>query len=101
MTSPIFEELYDLVRSIPPGKVTNYGELGRAMRNPVSGLLIGRWMANCPEDIPWWRVVGADGKLPIWKRDPNFETIQHDRLIDEGVDFVDGKVDMARFLWIP
>lgn len=95
------EELWTLVRSIPSGRVCGYGELGRCLRNPVSGLLIGRWMATCPEDIPWWRVVGADGKLPVWKRDANLETIQHDRLIEEGVDFEEGKVIMDRFAWIP
>lgn len=98
----ITQELYDLVRTIPPGKCSSYGDLGQALRNPVSGLLVGRWMANCPNDIPWWRVVGADGKLPIWKKDPTLETIQHDRLVEEGIDFnLDGCVQMDKFRYIP
>jgi methylated-DNA-protein-cysteine methyltransferase-like protein len=97
-----FDELWKLVEEIPPGKVCGYGALGKAMPNPVSGLLVGRWMAHCPPDVPWWRVVGADGRLPIWKKDPNLEVVQHDRLVEEGVDFdMEGKVRMDDFAWTP
>ncbi|MCC7231012.1 MAG: MGMT family protein [Fimbriimonadaceae bacterium] len=97
----LLEELYELIRSIPIGRVSGYGDLGKSLSRPVSGLLVGRWVANCPSDLPWWRVVGADGRMPVWKRDPNLETIQRDRLIEEGVEFVDEKVDMARFRFAP
>jgi len=95
------DELYDLVRQIPEGKCCSYGDLGQALTHRVSGLLVGRWMANCPPDIPWWRVVAANGTLPVWKKDPNAERIQHDRLIEEGVDFIDGRVDMEKFRYYP
>jgi len=96
------DALWPLVRAIPEGRCASYGDLGQALPNPVSGLLIGRWMSNCPNNIPWWRVVGADGRLPVWKKDPNLETIQHDRLVEEGVDFtIDGRVDMAKFRYYP
>ena len=96
------DELWPLVRGIPEGRCSSYGDLGQALRNPVSGLLIGRWMSNCPNDIPWWRVVGADGTLPVWKKDPTLEVIQHDKLAEEGVDFlIDGRVDMEKFRYIP
>ena len=39
------EQLWELVQSIPVGKVCGYGDLGQALQNPVSGLLIGRWMS--------------------------------------------------------
>jgi methylated-DNA-protein-cysteine methyltransferase-like protein len=102
MANDRLTELYELVNQIPPGNVCGYGELGKAMRNSVSGLLIGRWMAVCPPDIPWWRVVAVDGRLPIWKKDPNLEIIQHDRLAEEGIQFdLDGKVRMDEFSWSP
>ena len=53
------DELWDLVRSIPRGKVSTYGMIGAAMRNPTSGFQVGRWMAQCPEgeaEVP----VGSD-----------------------------------------
>lgn len=100
MQSDALAELYGMVRGIPEGRVCNYGQLGRALRNPVSGLLVGRWMSNCSPDLPWWRVVASDGKLPVWKKDPGLEVIQHDRLADEGVEFDgDGKVRMELYRW--
>ena len=97
----ILDELWELVRAIPRGNVSGYGDLGRALSRPVSGLLVGRWMASCPADIPWWRVVGADGRLPLWKRDANLERIQQDRLVEEGVEFEEGRVKMEKFRYIP
>ena len=94
------EELLDLVRAVPRGRVTNYGALGRALPRPVSGVVVGRWLGNIPEDVPWWRVVGRDGRLPIWKRDPTLEDLQASRLAEEGVEVVDRTVG-ARFFVEP
>jgi methylated-DNA-protein-cysteine methyltransferase-like protein len=86
-----------VVRSIPAGHVASYGEVGRALRTPASGYFVGRWMANCPADIPWWRVVAKDGSLPVWKRNPDFEVEQTAHLKSEGVAVIDGRVDMATY----
>ena len=78
------QALWELVKSIPRGKVMSYGEVGRALPNPMSGFLVGRRMRSTPEDVPWWRVVAKDGTLPVWKIDPNLEDIQTIRLKQEG-----------------
>ena len=90
------DELLEGVRAIPSGRVTNYGALGRALSRPVSGVIVGRWLSATPEDVPWWRVVGRDGRLPIWKKDPSLEALQAARLAEEGVGMVDARVE-ARF----
>jgi methylated-DNA-protein-cysteine methyltransferase-like protein len=95
------EELWQIVRQIPPGRCASYGDVGRALSSPVSGFLVGRMMARCPDDVPWWRVVARDGKLPVWKVDPSFENQQVARLVDEGVRVEDGRVDMAAHQWVP
>ena len=92
------EELLDLVRAIPRGRVTNYGALGRALMRPVSGVIVGRWLQTTPDDVPWWRVVGRDGRLPIWKRDPGLESLQAARLREEGVAILDGTVPPPYFV---
>ena len=91
-------ELLDLVRAIPRGRVTNYGTLGQALSRPVSGVIVGRWLHATPHDVPWWRVVGRDGKLPIWKRDPGLESLQAFRLKEEGVAIVGGTVPPGYFV---
>lgn len=95
------EALWTLVRSIPFGQVASYGQLGRLLPNPVSGLVVGRWMARAPEDVPWWRVVAADGRLPVGKRDPSLLLRQRRLLQEEGVGFEDDAVAIGRHRWEP
>ncbi len=89
--------LWKVVQEIPKGKVACYGDVGQALTMPVSGLLVGRWINRCPEGVPWWRVVGKSGDLLIAKRDPNAAEEQRSRLLAEGVEFVENRVDMHRF----
>lgn len=90
------DELMERVRAIPRGRVANYGALGRSLSRPVSGVVVGGWLNSVPEDVPWWRVVGRDGRLPIWKKDPSLESLQAERLTEEGVG-VEGRVVGRRF----
>ena len=92
------ERLWELVRSVPRGRVVSYGALGRELASPVSGLVVGHWMASCPDDVPWWRVVGAKGNLPVFKRDTSFAIAQESKLREEGVEFVDGLVSPEAFI---
>jgi alkylated DNA nucleotide flippase Atl1 len=54
-------------------------------------------MNNCPEHVPWWRVVASTGHLPIGKRAIELERMQEEMLRSEGVEVRDGKIDMERF----
>jgi len=88
------EELWDVVRSIPKGRVASYGDVGQALRNPTSGRIIGRRMAHCPSDVPWWRVVDRNGCFPVGKLDPLLEKEQAELLKEEGVELCDLAVPM-------
>ena len=94
-------DLWSLVASVPKGRVCSYGALGAVLRNPASGFMVGRWMASCPEGLPWWRVVAKNGGFPIGKRDPYLELDQRQLLEREGVEFVGDQVDMAKHAWDP
>jgi methylated-DNA-protein-cysteine methyltransferase-like protein len=94
----IIQELEALVHSIPEGTVASYGQLGRALSRPVSGLLVGRWMAQVSSTVPWWRVVASDGSLPVGKRDPRLGQEQRARLEAEGVPFQADCVAKAAFV---
>lgn len=93
--------LWRVVRTIPRGRAAAYGDVGKALDSPVSGLLVGRWITRCPEGVPWWRVVGRDGSLLIARRDENAARLQAERLASEGIGFVEGRVDMERFGHLP
>ena len=98
--SPQLKSLWKVVRSIPKGRVASYGAVGRALLNPCSGFLVGRWMASCPEGVPWWRVVNAKGYLPIGKRSPALAIEQRRLLEREKVRF-DGDTIGKTFFWEP
>lgn len=83
-------DLWQLVERIPPGHLASYGALGAALKHPATGWEVGRRMANCPADIPWWRVVAKDGRLPVDKRDPELARLQETMLKKEKIRIKDG-----------
>src|SRR5690606_24792828 len=92
-------ELYTVVEKIPHGTVTSYGNVGKAITNPVSGLVAGRWMHVCPPELPWWRVVGADGTLKTYNLNPDVGHEQRKRLTEEDIEFdEEGRVKAEFFL---
>ena len=95
------DELWKIVRAIPKGKVASYGDVGQALSSPASGFQVGRWMARCPEGVPWWRVVSKQGRFPVGKIDPRLEMEQGDLLEREGVEIESDTVDMSRFGFVP
>jgi len=91
------EQVIELCRAVPQGRVTSYGALGAQCDPPISGYICGRVMGQIMDGAPWWRVVGKDGKLPISKRSPNHSREQREKLESEGVRFDDEGVIERRF----
>jgi alkylated DNA nucleotide flippase Atl1 len=79
-------EILERIRAVPPGRVAAYSDI-----TPHAPRLAGRILnASLEPDLPWHRVVRADGSLAKGHR-------QKELLIAEGVRFVGDRVDMARF----
>jgi alkylated DNA nucleotide flippase Atl1 len=76
-------EVLARVREIPAGFVRTYGDV-----SPGSPRFAGAVLFECDEpDLPWWRVVRADGSLAKGAR-------QRQLLIAEGVPFRGERVEM-------
>lgn len=92
-----FDQVYMLVRQVPHGFVTTYGDLARAM-GTRDARRIGHALHANPDSglTPCHRVVARDGRLtPHYAFGGSLE--QHARLQAEGVTFVDDThVDLAR-----
>lgn len=84
------EQVFAIVRAIPAGEVLSYGGVGARCNPPISGYICGRLIRDVPADVPWWRVVGKDGNLPVRKRNPELSLDQRSRLEAEGVGFDEG-----------
>jgi methylated-DNA-protein-cysteine methyltransferase related protein len=95
------EELWQVVHSIPEGRVASYGAVGAALRHPATGRMVGRWMAQSPQGVPWWRVVGHNGRFPIERRDPYLGIAQAELLRSEGVDLTANTVNMSTYGYLP
>jgi methylated-DNA-protein-cysteine methyltransferase related protein len=100
--------VWEIVRQIPPGKVMAYGQVGALIPAPMDMSLkdydafkarwVGGAMAQCPNDVPWWRVINAQGKIS--ERPGAAE--QRQRLEAEGVIFDEkDRIDMKRYGWAP
>lgn len=56
------EAVLDLVEQIPAGRVMSYGAIAAELGSRASRQ-VGKVMAHGGHDVPWWRVVHADGRL--------------------------------------
>jgi methylated-DNA-protein-cysteine methyltransferase related protein len=94
--------VYGFVKTVPAGSVVSYGQVADMCDAPVTARIVGQLMASCPDDVPWQRVVGADGRLPIARRGAEPAAMQRRLLEREGIGFLpDGRVDMNRYRWMP
>lgn len=86
MDESTVRRVHTIIVSIPRGTVLSYGEVAdRAGLR--SARLVGRILAECDDDIPWHRVVRADGSPT-----PHLVARQTALLRAEGVRFRNGRV---------
>ena len=78
------ECILERIRAIPEGFVRTYGDIW-----PAAPRLVGKILATTTEDVPWHRVVRADGSVAKGSRQLN-------RLRKEGVPLRGGRVDLGR-----
>lgn len=97
------DKVLQVVREIPRGYVTTYGDIARAIGKPRNARFVGYALRTNPDpDIyPCHRVVFKDGSLckSYIFGGPG---VQHDLLAGEGIPFTDEThVDIARCRWTP
>src|SRR5687768_14497130 len=83
------DQILAAVRAIPRGRVTTYGDLSPGAPRHAGAVLA----ASADPDLPWQRVVRADGSLAKGER-------QRRLLEAEAVPFRGARVDM-RAAWVP
>jgi len=100
MAKSTFDKIYDIVKQIPYGQVATYGQIAELAGNKKWARVVGYALHANPEPdiIPCYRVVNQRGEV---SRAFAFggENRQIELLEAEGVEFIDGKVDMHRFTW--
>jgi alkylated DNA nucleotide flippase Atl1 len=89
------ERVRTVVAAIPPGRVLSYGDVAAraGLRSPR---LVGRIMAEDSADLPWHRVLRADGTVA-----PHIAREQLALLRAEGVLPLDGRIPMPSYRATP
>jgi len=95
-----FSQVYDLVRRVPEGYVTTYGDIAHAL-GTRDARRVGHALHANPsgDETPCHRVVTKDGKLSeSYAFGGSIE--QYAKLNDEGVTFLDRThVDLSKHLY--
>ena len=86
------ERVRGVVAAIPAGFVLAYGDVAARAGLPGRARLVGRILAEDGHDLPWHRVLRADG-TPA----PHLAAEQLNRLRVEGVLADNGRVSMRRY----
>ncbi len=101
--SNFYEQIYNLVRQIPVGRVMTYGQVALLLDKPHGARAVGWALHQLPADtdVPWQRVINAQGKCSNFFQMASPFT-QQDQLEGEGVNFnEDGVTDLKIYRWNP
>jgi methylated-DNA-protein-cysteine methyltransferase related protein len=94
----LYNRIYLVVRQIPAGKVATYGQIAEIVGD-CTARMVGYAMAASPDDVPWQRVINAQGKVSP-RADSWGTDVQRLRLLEEGVEFDEQqRVDFAKVRW--
>lgn len=94
------DRVYAAVQKIPYGKVSTYGIIAEKAGSPRAARAVGNALHKNPDgvNIPCYRVVSSNGSLA-----DGFvfggKGVQKERLEKEGVEVIDGKVDLKKYLY--
>jgi methylated-DNA-protein-cysteine methyltransferase-like protein len=103
-----FDRVYNLVKKIPKGKISTYGQIGQMIGlNPrVVGWALNRlakdrkglpWQAPT---VPWQRVINSKGTISTNKLSNIPLDLQKRLLENEGIKFDKaGRTDLKKYIW--
>ncbi len=96
--APLYQQIYQLTRQIPKGRVSTYGRIAKIVG--TTPRVVGFAMAALPygSDTPWHRVVNSQGKISP-RTDGDGNLLQKDLLVGEGVVFRSEMIDLKYYLW--
>lgn len=98
-----FEQVYEVVKQIPYGRVTSYGAIAKYLASPGSARMVG-WAMNASHnmpEVPAHRVVNRSGLL-TGKQHFKGTNLMQQLLESEGVEVLNNQVrEFERHFWDP
>ena len=103
MSKEFFDQVYDVVKRIPHGKVTTYGAIAKYLGSAKSARTVGWAMNNSHQfnNIPAHRVVNRIGLL-TGKHHFSGSNLMKQLLENEGLKIENDKIiDFKKYFWDP
>ena len=103
MSKEFFDQVYDVVKRIPYGKVTTYGAIAKYLGSAKSARTVGWAMNNSHQfnNIPAHRVVNRIGLLTGKHHFPG-SNLMKQLLENEGLTIENDKIiDFKKYFWDP
>ena len=101
--SNFFNDVYEVVKLIPHGRVTSYGAIANFLGTKMSARMVG-WAMNASHtlpDVPAHRVVNSKGLL-TGKMHFSTPTLMQELLENEGIKIVNDQIqDFHNIFWDP
>lgn len=83
-TSRLRERVYRLMAKLPKGSVTTYGDLAVMAGSPQAARVVGGIAHTGPMELPWHRLVNAQGGLAVGF--PGGQDVQRQLLTQDGIE---------------
>ncbi len=93
---PFTEQVIDIIRAIPKGKVMTYGQIAATAGSPRGARQVVRILHTMSDkyELPWHRVINAKGEIAITEDESRF--LQKILLEEEGITpNEDGRIDLS------
>ena len=92
------------VAQIPPGRLATYGQIAELIGAYGCARQVG-WALRrlpLPSEVPWQRVVNAQGRISLSLSREGSDWMQRDLLIAEGIPVdAEGRLPLAQYRWSP
>lgn len=92
------EDVLEIIKMIPPGKVMTYGQISAYAGNPRGARQVSRILHSMSSShgLPWHRVISSKGTISL-TGEAGF--IQGSMLIDEGIEVINKKINLKKYLF--
>jgi len=92
------EKIWQVVHSVPPGRVVTYGQVARMAGLPGYARYVGAVLKKLPSGsrLPWHRVINASGRISFPHGSEQYRR-QKQLLEEEGIVFVNGRLSLRNF----
>ena len=100
MNPTLYQQIHEIIRLIPSGKVATYGQIAEIVGG-CTARMVGYAASSIPldSDIPWQRVINYKGGISL-RSSGSDELLQQKLLEAEGVKFdQSGRTDLEHYRW--